>query len=164
MDPYDGLELSRPYWNFYKQCMGQILSNTNQSDDEHEIISNQATKEEDEYAKFIAQTRKHQLERDKSKVKQKKTENESTVYYQDVSQVNFKTYQDIPDMNEPLDKPSASTRREMELIKLYGGQRDYEKIRSIEMTIDEHFSSNYHKIEPQYWPVIPIRRQINRSR
>lgn len=153
MDPYKGLQLSKHYWEFYDHCMKSIFDKqpTNYKDNNSEVHIDKNK----EYENFIAQTRKHQAERNREKASTKEEEEE--IHYQDVSRIDMNNDVEIPERSDPIDKPSAAKKREQYLIELYGDDRNsYEHIRSIEMSMDEYFCDKKKQLQPQFWPVMPI--------
>lgn len=130
--------------------IGDIEGFHDESDNEQSIYS--------DYLKFIKVTRKHQAQREKLKkedLKKKKPELEA--WYEDISQLNTLVEDNLVDVPDKNDKPPVDAkRREENLIRLYGSQEAYERIRSMEMNIDEHFRQKYLELSPQYWPVIPF--------
>lgn len=173
------IELSRPYWQFYERCIGPVnfgSTHINQIESVSSEVSNEYLNEQsydsdssisdnnvnEEYSKFIAITRQHQAERDRLKKLQlkKKTEPTDEIHYRDISQLNLIVEANlarVPDKNEPQDQPSIAERRQQELLEFYGCDRDtYERIKSLEMSIDDKFTQAYQRFRPKYWPGMPI--------
>lgn len=112
-----------------------------------------------EYLEFIKVTRQHQSNREKRKKLEAKNKPvpEEMEYYKDISQVDTLVEDNLVAAPDKQDTPNADPRqRELDLIKSYGSQDAYEKIRSIEMYIDENFAKMCQKYSPRYWPAIPI--------
>lgn len=109
-----------------------------------------------EYQEFIRATRKHQAEREKTKRLEQKKNPPVEEYYIDISQVNTLIEANLTEAPHRGDETSKALERDKKLIELYGGQESFERIRSLEMHIDDHFKSNCQIIKPHYWPVIPI--------
>lgn len=165
------LRLSRPFWQFYESCIGKtkfdLTENTRATQYTNNDPSRKDEKADDddvnaEYLEFISITRKHQAERDQlkeSKLKEKSND-ESDIYYKDVSEVNLlveNNLVEVPDRNEPENELFGAKRKDMRLLEFYGGNKeDFERIRSLEMEIDEHFSESYQKLQPKYWPTMPM--------
>lgn len=111
-----------------------------------------------EYLAFIKETRKHQMERERSKQERLMSQPELAFepYYTDVSQINTLVADNVVEIPERSDQLSKTQKRTQELIDLYGGQEKYEKIRSVEMEIDGYFSEKCKELSPSYWPAMPI--------
>ena len=113
-----------------------------------------------EYIEFINITRQHQAEREERKKLELKKNPDLALeeYYIDLSQVNTLVEANLveaPNKDDPSAK-SKSEEKEEELIRKYGGREAYERIRSMEMCIDDHFKKKCQELSPHYWPVIPI--------
>lgn len=110
-----------------------------------------------EYAEFIRVTREHQAERERHrkliKIEEEDKQNE---YYIDISQVDTLVHDNLVEAPLSLDQSTSAEIRQTELIRLYGGHDIYEKIRSMEMHIDDFFKEKCKETNPVYWPVIPI--------
>lgn len=108
-----------------------------------------------EYLEFIRITRQHQIERDRlKKIELAKKNAEPEEYYTDLSELNtlaLDNFAEIPDRDE-----KGKESRQEKLIKLYGSSRARDKIRSMEMSIDEIFKTKCQEMNPKFWPVIPI--------
>ena len=106
----------------------------------------------EEYAKFIAITRKHQAERERLKklaLKNKAPESEN--YYIDISQLDTLVQDNL------VQAPQRGTlSQESKPKHLYKTQDEHDRIRAMEMNIDEYFKEKYKELSPYYWPVIPI--------
>lgn len=110
-----------------------------------------------DYLEFIKITRKHQERRERLKKKELKKKPELETWYQDISQVNTVVEDNLVEVPDKNDGPiSKALQREEKAIKLYGNREAYNRIRSMEMNIDEHFRQKYSELSPQYWPVIPF--------
>ena len=111
-----------------------------------------------EYARFIQITRKHQANREKQKRLASKSKPELTdEYYIDISQLDTLTQDNLVNVPSKEDDSNDSGAEQVEkLVKLYGSQDSFERIRSMEMNIDEHFKRKCKELSPYYWPVIPI--------
>jgi GH25 family lysozyme M1 (1,4-beta-N-acetylmuramidase) len=108
------------------------------------------------YEEHIRATRRHQAEREKSKKLELKKNPLIEEYYIDISQVNTFVEDNLTEAPKRGDETSKAQERDEKLIELYGGQVHFEKIRSLEMHIDDHFKSRCQQLKPHYWPVIPI--------
>lgn len=119
------------------------------SDNEQSIYS--------DYLKFIRITRKHQAQRERLKKEELKKKPELEAWYRDISQVNTLVEDNLVEVPDKSDGPIAKVKqREENLVKLYGSREAYERIRSMEMNIDEHFRQKYSELSPSFWPVIPF--------
>lgn len=122
-------------------------------DDHHE---DQTEPVNEEYLEFIRITRQHQAEREKQKQLEAKKQSSSPPeeYYIDISQVNTVVEANLVDV--PKKGDNKITDKEQSFIHRYGSREAYEEIRSMEMSIDEHFKRKCQQHSPHYWPVIPI--------
>lgn len=77
-------------------------------------------------------------------------------YYIDISQVNTLILDNLVEAPSKCDPKSKLQAREKKLTELYGCKDSYEKIRSLEMNIDDYFKTKCKELSPYYWPVIPI--------
>lgn len=114
-----------------------------------------------EYLEFIRITREHQLKRDRLKKLELAKNPEIETYYQDISLVNTLVEDnlvEVPDRNADL--VSKSKLKEQKLVEMYGGRENYERIRSMEMAIDEHFNKKYKELSPKYWPAMPLNPKL----
>lgn len=111
---------------------------------------------EQEYLEFIKVTRKHQAERERIKKLERKKNPPVEEYYIDLSQVSTIVQDNLVEAPQKDDGESNKNIKERELIDLYGGKESYDKIRSLEMYIDDHFKNKCQELSPYYWPVIPI--------
>lgn len=178
------LSLSRSYWLFYESVIGPTNLNLERTpffdqtcnlelgsqpslpdlESSGSNIDTESGDENDElnkeYLKFIRITREHQARREKLKQLElnKKPEPKNEEYYIDISQLDTLIEDNLVEVPQRSDHPTQGyTDKKIErLVKLYGGQENYEKIRSMEMSIDENFNEMYRKLSPQYWPVIPF--------
>lgn len=173
------LVLSRPYWQHYERLIGptrfvtmQLSSGGKQCyrsgylEEKYSFISDinlsdENDKSEDadnnnlEYLEFIKVTREHQMNRDK--LKQLKLKRNSAIddkYYKDISQVDTLTEDNLVEVPDKVEWRKGKKLREEILAEMYGEK--YDKIRSLEMNIDEHFNQKCQELCPQYWPVMPI--------
>lgn len=106
-----------------------------------------------EYEKFIEVTRKHQTQRERQKkIALKKQPQADEPYYIDISQLDTLVQDNLVAIPDRGDDGSAAEK----LIKMYGSREAYEKIRSMEMNIDDYFKRKCKELSPFYWPVIPI--------
>lgn len=108
------------------------------------------------YQEHIRATRKHQAEREKNKKLELKKNPLVEEYYIDISQVNTLVEANLTEAPNRGDETSKAQERDKRLIELYGDRQAFEKIRSLEMHIDDHFKSQCQQSKPHYWPVIPI--------
>lgn len=114
-----------------------------------------------EYLEFIKITRQHQQERERLKGEALKKMNPAAAleeYYKDISEVNTLVEDNLAEIPSRVGKltKSSSEQRSQELIDRYGGREAYERVRSMEMCIDEHFKRQCQELSPGYWPVMPI--------
>lgn len=151
-------ELSRPYWELYDK----LIVEPNRSSFE----ASEEDKDQDvnsDYQKFIAITRQHQNERDRMKEldRSKKIE-EPEIYYKDISQINYLVEDDDIEVPQKDDgESSIYEKRDEKLRKLYDvDEKQYARIRSIEMYIDENFKEKCQQLRPKYWPAIPFNTSV----
>lgn len=113
---------------------------------------------EKEYEEFIRVTRRHQAEREKQKkLALKKPELDTDEYYIDISQVNTVVEDNLVECPDRKDVNFCRLKAEQkQLVDFYGGQEAYERIRSMEMSVDDYFKRKCQDTSPFYWPVIPI--------
>lgn len=111
-----------------------------------------------EYLEFIKVTRQHQAAREKQKKLQLKKNPQLALdeYYIDISQVNTLVEDNLVEAPARGEDISKLKKKEEDLVKLYGSREAYERIRSLEMSIDDHFKRECQELSPYYWPVIPI--------
>ena len=109
-----------------------------------------------EYEEFIKATRKHQADRERTKRLELKKNPPIEEYYIDISQVNTLVEANLTEAPERGDEISKADERERKLVELYGSRESYEKIRSLEMHLDDQFRRKCRDLKPHYWPVIPI--------
>lgn len=166
------LALSKPYWRMYERLIGptSLFADveqlcTNQSSDKDEYLSDEYYHPEDEgrdeedalnpeYLSFIEITKKHIAEREKLKKSQQKQELDE--YYKDVSEVNTLVEANLVPAPSLGDSQSGHKLHEEKLVKLYGSREAYDKIRLMEMYLDDEFSKKCQKLSPKYWPAMPI--------
>lgn len=147
---------SKPFWNLYEKLV--IDNHADVAEDEIDSpdaeLDNEAEEEtveeiNPEYLEFIKQTREHQRERDRLKKQSPQVpifEEESHIYYKDISQVNTLVEANLATVPNKHDmKPEASEE--------FPAQ---DSIRLMEMYIDEHFSKKLQEQSASYWPTIPI--------
>lgn len=171
---------SKPYWEMYEILIGptnlfnhkeepkisQPLSNKDgylsdeyyNPEDEHEY-EYEDDEVNQEYLEFIEITKRHQAEREKQKQgKQKlKLDEDLHEYYKDVSEVNTLVEANLISVPDIKDPQSRHKLQEEKLVKLYGGREAYDKIRSMEMYLDEDFNRKCQELSPKYWPAMPIK-------
>lgn len=124
---------------------------------EHEEGEGEGERAQQNYLEFIAVTRKHQAERERAKKLELKKNPPIEEYYIDVSQVNTLVIDNLveaPSKND--DSAKLNSNKEKKLIEYYGSKESYERIRSLEMNIDDNFKKKCRELSPYYWPVIPI--------
>jgi hypothetical protein len=109
-----------------------------------------------EYEAFIRVTRQHQVERERAKRQELERNPPIDEYYIDISQVNTLVEANLNEAPSREDPTSKAQERDEKLIKFYGGREAFEKIRSMEMHVDDHFKTMCQLLKPHYWPVIPI--------
>lgn len=138
-------QLSHSYWNQYDSIMSSLRNN----DESPEAMAcvdvcdtNNKSDLEREYLEFIAITRKHQLEREKAKLEQAPMVSDE--YYKDISQVDTLVEDNL--VNPP----------KREAVEEVPTKVSSEKVRSLEMMIDNHFSAKCQELNPSYWPVMPM--------
>lgn len=108
---------------------------------------------DEEYMKFILETRKHQKDRDEAKTH----EVEDAEFYKDISQVN--TLMELNKVDVPQsasDGLSVRLRERQNKMKAYYGSEQYDSIQSMQLHIDNQFQNECTRRNPCYWPVIPI--------
>lgn len=174
------LVLSEPYWRMYERLIGptNLLNSLRHQEtrqtlgETDEYLSDEYYNPEDtdeevnrEYLEFIEITKRHQAERERLKqAKQKQKTNEDLhEYYKDVSEVNTLVEANLVQAPDIKESQSRHKLHEGKLIKLYGGRDTYDKIRSMEMYLDEDFTRKCQELSPKYWPAMPInlRRYLN---
>lgn len=128
-----------------------------QIDDDSNVTSDNEQSIYSDYLKFIKITRKHQAQRERLKKEELKKKPELETWYRDISQVNTLVEDNLVEVPDKSDGLIAKVKqREENLVKLYGSREAYERIRSMEMNIDEHFRQKYSELSPPFWPVIPF--------
>lgn len=142
-------------WDHSNEELDQLNYEASSEGDEDDV-DNPNTNEE--YLAFIRKTREHQREREKNKQEKLISQPELALepYYTDVSQVNTLVADNAVEAPKRTDQSSQTQRRAQELINMYGGQEQYEKIRSIEMEVDGYFKRKCKELSPSYWPAMPI--------
>lgn len=156
---------SRPYWQLYEQLMPTHVSGNNNNQKQllgSNVDTDNCTHSDhdEEYAKFIEVTRRHQAQRNKRRKLEEQSEQQ--YYYMDISQVNTLVEQnlaEVPLKTEPNDITLAH-KREQDLIKLYGNRKTYEHIKSMEMSIDNNFNKRCQELKPHFWPAIPFNTKV----
>lgn len=116
-------------------------------DNEDEVLN-------EEYLEFIKITKQHQLERDRLK-RLETSKQAPEKYYTDIAELNTLVLDNITQIPDPETENSQQKRRE-QLVNLYGSADAYERIRSMEMSIDDTFKTRCRERNPQFWPVMPI--------
>lgn len=120
-------------------------------------LQEQQQREQQEYLEFIKVTRKHQAERERAKKLELKKNPPIEEYYIDVSQVNTVVIDNLVEAPSKDDEGAKlNSNKEKKLIEYYGSKESYERIRSLEMHIDDNFKKKCRELSPYYWPVIPI--------
>lgn len=118
----------------------------------------QQLQQEQEYLDFIKVTRRHQAERERLKKLQLKKNPPIEEYYIDISQVSTLALDNLVEAPQRGDEEALLNweAKERQFVDLYGGKETYQKIRSMEMHIDQNFKNKCRELSPHYWPVIPI--------